>query len=149
MRVLSFPWKRSLEIGSSGLCGVSVAPSGLQAPSVIVFSHPEQGAEPFIPNASVQDGCSTSRIIFLFQAGERRPRGDKTLVVAKSSPSKSSPRGSIKCLGSHRSCYNCHVITSCHKGSWSLLFFFKVSYTVALKKIWSLFNKEEGENRYW
>ncbi|KAJ8797216.1 hypothetical protein J1605_017444 [Eschrichtius robustus] len=69
---------------------------GLHASSVILFSHSEQGAEPFIPNTSVQDGCSATRITFLFQAGERRPRGDKTLVVAKSSPSKSSPRGSIK-----------------------------------------------------
>ena len=96
MRVLIFPWKGSLETGSSGLCGVSVVSSGPQAASVILFSHSEQGAEPFMPNTPVQDGCSATRITFLFQAGERRPRGDKTLVVAKSSPSKSSPRGSIK-----------------------------------------------------
>lgn len=39
---------------------------------------------------------------------------------AKSYPSKGSPGGSIKWLGSHRSCYNCHVTTSCYKRGWSL-----------------------------
>lgn len=67
-----------------------------------------------------QDGCSTSGAPFLLQAGERRPRGDGRLGVAKSPLLKSSPRSSIRWLDLHLSCQDCHMVTSCCKGGWSL-----------------------------